>query len=267
MSKVLYIFCEGHTEKAVLGRFLHHYWSFRFSACEVRRYDGNGDLRTKFALEAIMELKAEPNSSVLCLVDLYEEPFEVYDKNRMTHEEGFEAVRNQLLGQIDIKYHDRFGAFPVVMELETWILADPQFQSRIGNNYLTPESIEHPAQELERWKSNYNKKIDGVDLFNRASAKRVYADNCPHFKLMIEWLIAEPKAPDPEVLEKLNSWQEHQNLLMDKIGEALQKSEQALFQDDLDKAIEWDEIYKQLAKELQEHANVRDRIFKEQNQS
>ena len=128
----LYIFCEGHTEEAVLKNFLRPYWSKRFLDCEVIRYDGAGDLKVNFAADATRELRTEPDAAVLCLVDLYEEPFGVYDKKRMSIEKGFDTVRRQLQGRIDPELWPRFGAFPVVMEPETWLLADEQIQRKIG---------------------------------------------------------------------------------------------------------------------------------------
>lgn len=253
-DKLLYIFCEGHTEEAVLKHFLRDYWSQRFVDCEVIRYDGAGDLKVNFAVDATREFKGEPEASVLCLVDLYEEPFGVYDKSNMSREEGFDAVRKQLTGQIKPEYHHRFGAFPVVMELETWLLADPQIQSHINTLYPAPETIEHPAQELKNWKSNYNKRIHGKDLFNRVNARRVYEDNCPHFKLLIDWIITEPEKPDPQVLKSLHQWEAHQQALITRRDEAQRKSQQALEQGALEEAIQWDEQVRQLEREIQDHA-------------
>lgn len=168
-NNVLYIFCEGHTENAVLKNFLRNYWEIRFSDCEVIRYSGAGDLMAKFVTDAIHIFRTEPEASVVCLLDLYEEPFEVYDKNKMTHAEGFVAVKEQLDARIKYEYSHRFGAFPIVMEIETWLLADPKVQSQINQYYPSPESIEHPAQEFKKWQGNYNKRIDGTNLFNNSS--------------------------------------------------------------------------------------------------
>lgn len=252
-NNFLYIFCEGDTELAVLKNFLRMYWSQRFEDCEVVKFDGGGDLKAKFARDANQIFNAEPDSSILCLLDLYEEPFGVYDKNQMSHEQGFHAVRQQLMAQIKPKHINRFGAFPVVMELETWLIADPNIQREITQSYDKPEDIEHPAQELKAWRTHYNKRIDGKNLFNKVSVKRVYEDNCPHFIKIIDWLQTEPeKTPPPDTTE----WNEHQAELLIKRDEATRKIEIALSQNDLEEAIRWDEARKDLEEQINQHAKT-----------
>ncbi len=189
-DRMLWILCEGATELAVLKTFLQPYWSVRFAQCEVIRFDGAGDLKNRFKQDAEQPLSDDPACAVLCLLDLHEEPFGVYRRGQMTHAEGFSELQKQLRGRISPEFHPRFGAFPIVMELETWLLADPQIQEQVLKRvYHCPEDIEHPAEEFGR---TYKKLIDGKRLFGQASAKRVYEDNCPYFKMMIDWLITEP---------------------------------------------------------------------------
>ncbi len=255
-EQFLYIYCEGETEQETLKSFLRHYWSERFVDCDVIKYEGAGGLKVNFAIEANRTFKTEPESSVLCLVDLYREPFEVYNRSQMTHEEGFLAVQQQLLAQIEPQYIHRFGAFPVVMEPETWLLADPKIQSRLSKSYPAPESIEHPVKELQIWRKNYNKRIDGKNLFGEASAKRVYDDNCPHFKAIVEWLSIEPEKLKDPIVDQLSQWSAPLQKLQLEKSQALIKSDSALKNGDLDEAIKWEEHSKAIDKQIEEYAKT-----------
>lgn len=261
----LLILCEGDLENAVIKQFLQIYWSQRFSHCEVVNYGGAGNLKTKFASDAFHELTADPQASVLCLIDLYEEPFAVYDKAKMSPTEGFIALREVLLARMPAKFHPRFGAFPVVMEPETWLLADSTLQSgKIGKRYSEPENIDHPTAELERRLSRYKKLIDGTNLFARASAKRVYEDNCPHFIKLVDWLITPPPPPQtyPEELKKRReAYDAKLEELMNAKEEAWEKSEDALRTDRLDEAIKWEDEATNLEAQINEHSKSMGDIF------
>ena len=255
-DNMLYIFCEGHTELATLKHFLRPYWSQRFQDCEVRKYDGAPDLMMRFASDAQQEFRTGQNIFVLCLLDLYKEPFGVYQKNTMTHAEGFEAVQKQLIGQIGIDFQHRFGGFPVVMELETWLLADWKIQQQeINRSYSNPEEIEHPAEELKRWRSDYNKRIHGNNLFQKASAVRVYDDNCPRFKLLIDWLITEPEQPPSAFSLRFQEWEAQKAELQMRHSWAISKSERALAKGNLEEAVHQDEIRKKLEQDITNHVN------------
>jgi hypothetical protein len=201
MSHLL-ILCEGDLEQRVLEAFFIAYWQSRFRTVEVQKYAGNGDLKINYKADTQTQLKTEPASSVLCLVDLYQEPFGVYTSS-MNVQQGFLAVQQWLYNAIPQHYHARFGGFPVVMETETWLLADPQIQQKLGQSFPDPENVYHPAGELEKIyrakKQQYDKIIDGVTLFRQASAKRIYDDNCPHFKQLLDWLTTPPSIlPSPQ---------------------------------------------------------------------
>jgi hypothetical protein len=191
----LFIICEGDTEQRILKAFLRPYWSRRFQECHVIKGDGSGDVKNKLATNVEIALRGEPENAVLCLIDLYGEPFGVY-KRGMSHEEGFRKVKERLEALVAPQFRTRFGAFPVVMEVETWLLVDLE--------YPNPEEIEHPAQELKQRKPNYNKGIDGSRLFAQTIAQRIYNDNCPHFNRMIDWLVAEPIEETREAEEDPN---------------------------------------------------------------
>ncbi|MCI0710050.1 MAG: DUF4276 family protein [Chloroflexi bacterium] len=210
----LLILCEGEVEARVLKFFLRPYWQVWFRTLEVQRYDGNGELRAKFKADSEQQLTQEPESSVLCLLDLYEEPFGLYQPPQMTVEEGFTLVQKQMYQQIKSRFHPRFGAFPVVMEIETWLLADSVMQHHLDENIPSPERIEHPSGYLEKiyrsHNSQYGKISDGVSLFGKADAKRVFDDDCPHFEKLVDWLINPPNIPDEKsatLTKSLAEWE------------------------------------------------------------
>lgn len=182
--------CEGQTEAAILKPFLRPYWEKRFATVEVLHYNGNGELKAKFKKDAEQQLRTEADSSVLCLVDLYHEPFGIYHPDTMTVAEGFQQVQSFMMSQIEARRQHRFGAFPVVMEIETWLLADRYVQRQLSRLIAEPETIPHPTaylQALYQAESRYyNKVVDGRSLFGRAHATEVYDDNCPHFNLLVD---------------------------------------------------------------------------------
>lgn len=188
----LFIFCEGYVEQENVKNFLRPFWQKRFDDVEPpRRYSGAYDLRNNFKRDAEILLKNK-DWYVLCLLDLYEEPFKIC-KPHMSHAEQFTLVQRYMYEQINPQYHAHFAAIPVVMEIETWILADPVIQKshlRLNDLISSPEEIEHPYAELKRlFGGAYDKRIHGTKLFRLASAQRVYDDNCPHFKQLVDWLV------------------------------------------------------------------------------
>jgi len=237
----LLILCEGHVEKRVLKEFLRVYWSQRFKTVEVQNYSGNKELSKNFKADAEQQLTQELTSSVLCLVDLYEEPFGLYQSD-ISLEENFQRVQERMYRQIDFRLQSRFGAFPVVMEIETWLLADPEIQKHLNQSINFPEAIEHPARRLEEIyearNSKYGKVADGLSLFQRASAKRVFDDNCSHFKQLIAWLTHPPKKKKQKISHKLEIWESERN---QKYAHCLALEEAVQTDADLDAAIaSWD---------------------------
>jgi len=255
---VLYILCEGHSEESVLPTFLQPYWSVRFSQCEVvRRYDGNGDLKQNFREDSHLYL-LENDVFILCLLDLYEAPKEWYDRNKHDRETAFQLIQRRLYDQINPTYHSRFGGFAVVMELETWLLADPKLQQEVFHReYPHPETIQHPAAELEKVYAGYRKGLDAPKLFGKASAKRVHDDNCPHFRKLVEWLITDP-TEEERILAKSHYHQHNQKVveqseaLQAKANEAYKRSETYLEQGLFDEAEYWDDISRAYTQQITE---------------
>ncbi len=199
----LLILCEGDLEKKVLCQFLQPYWSQHFRDCIMVNYEGNGGFKGNVKSDAKRHLSYHKENYVLCLLDLYQAPYEIYDRTRMTHAEGFIALQNILLSYAAPHQQQRFGAFPVVMEIEPWLLADPNIQEKYcgGTAFPLPETEVHPRSALQgifkERRKRYRETIEGAQMFSDASAIRIYEDSAPHFRLIIDWLIAPPRPEQP----------------------------------------------------------------------
>lgn len=207
----LIVFCEGDTEYYTLKDFLSPYWTKRFKSCKPINMGGNAKLKNRFLQDA-KDFLEDPNNYVLCLVDLFEEPFQL-SKTPVTHAENYELIRKFMYFGIPETQRERFGGFPVMMELETWLLADSDVMAYIGKKCpIAPENIEHPAEFLKgAWQTDptrsWTKGDTVLKLYRRASAERVYQDNCPHFNQIADWItgkITSAPLQPPSVHETQN---------------------------------------------------------------
>ncbi|HEX3049492.1 MAG TPA: DUF4276 family protein, partial [Aggregatilineaceae bacterium] len=201
----LVILCEGDTEERVLKDFLAPYCTKFGKNVHVISSKGAGNLKNEFQTIAELELRQDRETFVFCLIDVLNAPFS-FPKEVMNSTEPYEArydyIRRYMQELIGEELRSRFFAFPVLMELETWLLADiealkdyfsppPSESLRRPPN---PESVINPSEELGHWmwrfrNMKYKKTLHGPKLFKLASAKRVYEDNCPHFIQMINELL------------------------------------------------------------------------------
>jgi hypothetical protein len=208
----LLVIFEGDTENAVLLNFLRPYIPEPYRRSVIPfNMKGNTTLKRDYAKASHDHLRAAKSNIVLCLVDLFEQPFKV-NVSPDNLEEHVHAVQQVMRASIDANLWPRFGAFPVVHELETWLLADIHVLKQIDSTsepITSPEQIKHPASYLTQlWEAKhgnntYSKVNTGIHLFGIANAKRVYEDNCPHFNLMIDWLEQHPLAeinPKDEII-------------------------------------------------------------------
>jgi hypothetical protein len=114
------------------------------------------------------------------------------------------AMRELILGQIALEFHDRVGIHFAVQEIETWMLADPQgFYSvyrhapsalladiqRLVPSGQSPEVAigchpqpsEHLQAIVRRYERVYRKTIEGPQALGKVNPD-VVAERCPHFK-------------------------------------------------------------------------------------
>lgn len=211
----LVILCEGPTEKAVLKDFLQPF-CLHFQSVRVRNFYGNAKLIKHFKEIAELDyLAVDESTIVFCLIDIYQAPLafpQTVDAMANPLDAQYAFIKDYFEKQIDSQYGQRFFAFPVVMEVETWLLADseglnayfkPNKQQRI-KAYPKPEAIEHPKQATkDLWKrfrvTDYNEHSDGAKIFKQISAERVYQDTCPHFEMLVNKLYELQGLPSPKI--------------------------------------------------------------------
>jgi len=196
----LVILVEGDLEHAVIKSFLAPFCRPYFSRVDVYPANGNGYFVRRFVKDVIEELN-EKDTYVLCLIDLYGEPFGIYntgkrDNHEISVEESFLKLKQCIEDQINHQHKWRFTAFPVIREIETWLFAIPVVMRKLNSQvHPAPETIHHPAEMLNKIYSGYKKLTTGKVLFRDATAQSVYDDNCPHFKLLVDWLKNPPQSP------------------------------------------------------------------------
>jgi Domain of unknown function (DUF4276) len=243
----LMILCEGETEEAILKDFLAPYCK-SFDKVEVINPGGNAKLIGQYKILTETAIRADPTTHVFCLIDMYKAPFNYPKTVHQSAEpflEQYAYIKRYMEEKIAPQFRQQFFAFPIMMEIETWLLADVEglnnyftpSQTEVLTSYPSPESIAHPAQELERvWRRfkniEYGKKLrHGKTLFKHVLAKRVYEDNCPHFEAIINQLLelqglsisrVKPKFEDPhlELYEQLAQYQNRHDEILETIVNA-----------------------------------------------
>lgn len=215
---------EGETEQNILKEFFAPYIA-GFSKVETINARGVGKLKQEFKTIAELELLNQ-DTVVFCLFDLYEAPFKLphyISSNADPNLAIYKYIQKYMKDQISEEFRERFFSFPVMQEVETWLLADfVALQAYFGKSikpYPSPESIVHPANEIKQmlWKfkkqDNYSKALEGKRLFSLASAERVYNDSCPHFEEIINQLLilqgkTPPKLAPPKIHIDLSIYEE-----------------------------------------------------------
>lgn len=199
----LIILCEGDTEEKVLEDFFRNSpYCPNFETIKATypsKVGGSGRLKFEFKKLAETELSIYKDAFVFCLIDLYKAPYDFpqdIQEDPDPYLRQYEFIKQQMENQIAEDLRDHFRCFPVVMEIETWLLADeealnryfsPPHSQRI-NQVHSPETMTgSPVDLLNRWSHHfrdegYHKIEHGKKLFQLASAERIYKDNCPHFK-------------------------------------------------------------------------------------
>jgi len=200
----LVILCEGFTEKKILKEFLRPYCP-SFEHIEIVMPSGVGGaarLKQEFKELAETALETDTEAIVFCLIDLLQAPFS-FPKHIEDDVDPYQAryvyIQHYMQAQIKETLRQRFHAFPVFMELETWLLADVQalnhfFRTNSLTSWSSPENVLRPADELKtlmrrHGKGEYEKVLHGAQLFKLTNAKSVYDDNCPHFVELINNLL------------------------------------------------------------------------------
>lgn len=136
---------------------------------------------------------------VFCVVDYHHYPLPETARN-LPLEQRLEAIKSDVLEQIDHSRRSALRCHTIVHEVETWILADEQAiaqRLKIKNipTWQQPENVNDmkpPSkvlQELFRTRSllkkRYNKYKDGVDMLKKVDWQKVYT-KCPTFKQLVD---------------------------------------------------------------------------------
>jgi hypothetical protein len=192
-SPVLNILVEGDTEAAVVKHFLKPYWPKRFSGCVVINSEGSGNLKNNY-VKNVKRILSKKENAVLLLIDIKNDPFGIQSKSRSTAE-AYSRLRALMYASLALAENDRLGVFPVVVEIETWLLADPTFQKNtLKKTFADPEDVSYPTNVIKGQIKTYRKGASAKRFFDAANAVDVYHDNCPHFIRLVDWLTGTASA-------------------------------------------------------------------------
>jgi len=189
------ILCEGQTEeglRTLLGKAV----AVPGCGLHIKTYEGVGALLRELDDAVESELQSGARA-VFCVVDYHHYPLPQITRN-LPLAQRLEAIKSDVLGQIDNSRCSALRCHVIVHEVETWILADEQViaqRLKIKNipGWQQPENINDmkpPAKVLEelfrtRLKRRYDKYKDGVDLLQKVDWQKVYA-KCPTFKQLVD---------------------------------------------------------------------------------
>lgn len=190
------IFCEGHTERAVMGDLLARWLNPRVTrkvGFKRVRFDGWQQLVKDTPLKAAMHLEEPDILGVVSLLDLYGPTF------YPTHLSGPEERR--IWGMAEMRRrvnHERYRHHFAVHEVEAWLLAQPdilppQVKNKLPGKAAQPETVnfhEPPAKLLHRLyrealHKDYKKIVEGTRLFSGLNPELVYR-KCPAFRALAD---------------------------------------------------------------------------------
>lgn len=194
------IFCEGHTERAVmadlLSRWLNPKLTQRIGFKRVR-FDGWHQLVEDTPQKAAMHLCDPDILGVVSLLDLYGPTF--YPSHLSSADERRKWGINHLQERVnDARYRHHFA----VHEVEAWVLSQPDIlppavKNRLPGKAAQPELInfdQPPAKLLhklyrEALHKDYKKVVEGTKLFGKLNPEVVY-QKCPSFKALADDLLS-----------------------------------------------------------------------------
>lgn len=237
----LLILVEGDVEYKILKeqQFLQPFTP-NFKQVEVINLKGNGNLITRFKQDVEDEIENEPDTFVLILIDLLQAPFSYTTKVEQAIDPTrakYGYIQHYMRDKIKLSVREKVYVIPVVWEIETWLLADREALVNdlkwTSFDYPDPETIERPADEIDQHfkrlkKRDYEKIRDGIRLFRKADPQRIYDDNCPHFRELVNVLykvqgiaVKSPHLPkakfDPSVYQELSDLQVQHEQLLDNL--------------------------------------------------
>ena len=189
------VLCEGQTEKG-LRQLLAKAIDVQGCGIKIKPCEGVASLLRKLDGRIESEL-ISGTQVVFCLVDYHHYPLPNTKRN-LPFPQRLEAIKSDMIAQIEASRHSAVRCHVVVHEVEAWILADEQilaqrFKATSLSAWKQPENVNDmkpPAKVLEelfrtRLKRRYDKYKDGVDLLQKIDWQKVYA-KCPAFKQLVD---------------------------------------------------------------------------------
>ena len=191
------IFCEGQTEEG-LRILLGQAVAVPGCGIHIKTYEGVGALLRRLDDAVESELRSGAHVA-FCVVDYHHYPLPQITRN-LPLAQRLEAIKSDVLEQIDNSRRSALRCHVIVHEVETWILADEQViaqRLKIKNIpiWQQPENVDDmkpPSKVLEELfrtrsllKKRYNKFKDGVDLLQKIDWQKVYV-KCPAFKQLVD---------------------------------------------------------------------------------
>lgn len=193
------LFCEGHTERGVLGPLLRRWLEPRTServGFKPVLFNGWKQLVDDTPKKAALHLRDQDILGVISLLDLYGPTF--YPPKCVTVDQRRDWGMNDMMSRVN---HDRYRHHFAVHEVEAWLLSQPdllpaQVRNKLPGKVERPESVnfdEPPAKLLNRLynealRKDYKKVVEGTKLFSKLDPTIVYA-KCPAFKALADDLL------------------------------------------------------------------------------
>jgi len=194
------LFCEGYTERGVLGPLLRRWLEPRTTervGFKPVLFNGWKQLVDDTPKKAALHLRDQDILGVISLLDLYGPTF--YPAKCVTVDERREWGMKEMRSRVS---HDRYRHHFAVHEVEAWLLSQPdllpaQVRNKLPGKAVRPESVnfdEPPAKLLNRLynealRKDYKKVTEGTKLFGKLDPAVVYA-KCPAFKALADDLLS-----------------------------------------------------------------------------
>jgi hypothetical protein len=195
----LVIVCEDSSIEAALRSFFEPIWQVSRQIV-VETTKGNGGFLKAMRAQA-KRYQAEPQAFVLGLIDVRQAEGVIQFPAKITESSNpTKAKYEHMLAHYESHLpYERCRVLPVVMELETWFIADHEglnayFGRPIAGPITAPEAKEQPTEIIKGYfskqRKSYLKGVHSAAILKKISAQRVYDDHCPHFRPIVDQLRA-----------------------------------------------------------------------------
>jgi len=204
----LVLFVEGKTERKALPGFVARWLNVRLThpvAIDAVSFGGNARFLKEAPKKARMYMEEEGAGDlvgVVGLLDLYGLPLAYLSGSDVGSR--YKAAKARIEREVGQR---RFRQFFAVHETEAWLLSKPaifpaQVRHELEPLSASPERVDFedpPAKRLTavyrtKLRRRYKKAVDGPFLFDKLDPD-LAAGKCPHFKQMLEEMLALARSP------------------------------------------------------------------------